>query len=147
MSAKLRRTVASFLAAALLCGPAAAQARDFPYLFADPLRTMPAVVEKGVILPGDAAPFSGALKQDMSRPLALSEAVDRFCAGQSEPLDPALVVDEQVNADCIRCVIPVRVIDHESPHPFSAEVRFLLHPATRLSERVAAVDECARGGS
>ncbi len=76
MSAKLRRTVASFLAAALLCGPAAAQARDFPYLFADPLRTMPAVVEKGVILPGDAAPFSGALKQDFSRPLALSEAVD-----------------------------------------------------------------------
>ena len=78
---------------------------------------------------------------------ALSEAVERFCAGQSEPLDPALVVVEQVNADCIRCVIPVRVIDHESPHPFSAEVRFLLNPATSLSERVAVVDESARGGS
>lgn len=76
MSARVPRGAAPFLAAVALLLPTSALALDFPYLFADPLRTMPAVVEKGVVLPGDVVPFTGPLKKDFTRPLALSEAVD-----------------------------------------------------------------------
>jgi outer membrane protein len=49
---------------------------DAPYFFMDPLKTMPSVVEKGVVLPGDTAPNSCMTQPDLARPLVLSEAVD-----------------------------------------------------------------------
>jgi len=47
----------------------------YPF-FDDPLYTKPDVLEKGVILPGDKAPFACPAPQDFSHPLSLGEAVD-----------------------------------------------------------------------
>jgi len=44
--------------------------------FQDPLQTAPEVVEKGVTLPGDAAPVPCPVSKDFAKPLALIEAVD-----------------------------------------------------------------------
>lgn len=75
MSAKLRSAGAALFAAGVLW-PAFALAFDPPYPLADPLRTMPEVVDAGVILPGDADPIPCAVRKDFSTPLALAEAVD-----------------------------------------------------------------------
>jgi outer membrane protein len=44
--------------------------------FIDPLRTRPAVLDSGVTLPGDNAPWQCQTGKDFSNPLALNEAVD-----------------------------------------------------------------------
>lgn len=75
MSAKLSRTGAAILVAGLIW-PTCGLAFDPIYLLADPLRTMPEVVEQGVILPGDTAPIPCSVQKDFSRPLGLAEAVD-----------------------------------------------------------------------
>ncbi|MDP2875889.1 MAG: TolC family protein [Holophaga sp.] len=75
MSAKLLRTGAAILVAGSIW-PALALAFDPIYPFADPLRTMPEVVEQGVTLPGDSAPIPCSVQKDFSHPLALGEAVD-----------------------------------------------------------------------
>ena len=50
---------------------------DLPYpFFEDPLLSKPEVIEKGVILPGDAVPISCVQPSNFSQPLALGEAVD-----------------------------------------------------------------------
>jgi outer membrane protein len=53
-----------------------ALAFDPLYPFVDPLRTMPKVVDQGVIMPGDTAPIPCSVQKDFSSPLALAEAVD-----------------------------------------------------------------------
>ncbi|MCX5875930.1 MAG: TolC family protein [Deltaproteobacteria bacterium] len=75
MSAKLPRTAAAMLVAGLIW-PTLVLAFDPLYPFVDPLRTMPEVVDTGVILPGDTAPIPCSVQKDFSRPLALAEAVD-----------------------------------------------------------------------
>lgn len=49
------------------------RASDF---LSDPLGTVPAVIEKGATLPGDAMPVSCPAEKDFTVPLALGEAVD-----------------------------------------------------------------------
>lgn len=56
--------------------PAVALSLDLPDFFNDPLKTMPAMVEKGVVLPGDTIPVSCITLPDLSRPLDLAAAVD-----------------------------------------------------------------------
>jgi outer membrane protein len=78
MSAKRIFRIAAPLLLAVVW-PAMVQAFDSLaplYPFADPLRTMPDVVDQGVILPGDTTPVPCSAGKDFSRPLALSEAVD-----------------------------------------------------------------------
>jgi outer membrane protein len=75
MSANVQR-VAVLLAAGLLVWPTFAHSLEFPYFFKDPLHTMPDVVEKGVILPGDSTPIPRTASKDFSQPLTLAEAVD-----------------------------------------------------------------------
>lgn len=62
--------------AGVLVWPTIALAFDPPYFFADPLLTMPEVVEKGVVLPGDITPIPCAVRKDFTQPLTLGEAVD-----------------------------------------------------------------------
>ena len=77
MSANLTRISAVMIVAVLACqAPAFGfNLPSYPF-FVDPLGTEPAVIEKGVILPGDTVPISCAIQKDFSRPLALGEAVD-----------------------------------------------------------------------
>jgi len=75
MSVKLLRIGAATLVAGLIW-PTFSLAFDPIYPFTDPLRTMPEVVEQGVILPGDTAPIPCSVQKDFSHPLALGEAVD-----------------------------------------------------------------------
>jgi len=49
---------------------------DAPYFYADPLKTMPSIVDKGVVLPGDSSPIACATQFDLTQPLALGAAVD-----------------------------------------------------------------------
>jgi len=56
MNAKLQQTVL-FLAAGISIWPTFAYSFDFPYLFKDPLYSMPDVIQKGAILPGDSTPI------------------------------------------------------------------------------------------
>lgn len=49
---------------------------DFAAPFADPLRTLPKIIETGVSLPGDGKPVVCPVDKDFSNPLALAEAVD-----------------------------------------------------------------------
>jgi outer membrane protein len=55
-------------------------ARDIDELlttpFVDPLHTRPDVLDKGVVLPGDTAPWQCKTSRDFSTPLSLNEAVD-----------------------------------------------------------------------
>lgn len=76
MSAKLLRAAMPFIATCTLIWPAVARSSDFPYIFSDPLNAMPAVIDKGVILPGDSNPIPGSIQKDFSQPLTLAEAVD-----------------------------------------------------------------------
>ena len=75
MNAKLCRAGAAILVANLIL-PGFSLAFDPLYPFVDPLRTMPEVVDQGVILPGDTTPIPCSVQKDFSRPLALGEAVD-----------------------------------------------------------------------
>jgi outer membrane protein len=75
MNANRTRTGAVLLVAMLLWR-APAWCSDLLYPFVDPLRTEPAVVKTGVILPGDTTPITCSAKKDFSLPLALGEAVD-----------------------------------------------------------------------
>lgn len=75
MSGNPLRAVA-LIAAGALIWPTLAQSFELPYIFSDPLRTMPRVVEKGVILPGDSIPIPCAVQKNFAQPLALEEAVD-----------------------------------------------------------------------
>lgn len=62
---------------AVLCLTAPlAYALDLPDVFQDPLQTLPAVLDKGAVLPGDSTAFSCPIDKDYARPLLLAEAVD-----------------------------------------------------------------------
>lgn len=67
--------VAALLLAACIIVPLRALAIDF-YMFSDPLRAMPPLVEKGPVLPGDSTPVPRSIEKDFSQPLTLSEVVD-----------------------------------------------------------------------
>jgi len=75
----LKRSL-SAVAMAIVVAVLASQAPAFGFelypFFDDPLYTKPDVLKKGVILPGDKAPYSCPALQDFSRPLSLGEAVD-----------------------------------------------------------------------
>lgn len=73
---RLRGAMLSLLAAGALIWPSLAQSMEFPYLFKDPLRTMPEVIEKGAVLPGDSSPIPRSIQRDPLQPLTLVEAVD-----------------------------------------------------------------------
>ncbi len=75
MSGKFFRASAA-IGVGLLVWPALAQGFDLHKLVADPLRTMPEVVDKGVVLPGDTAPIPCTAQKDFGKPLTLAEAVD-----------------------------------------------------------------------
>lgn len=75
MNANLTRISIGILVATLVCGTSAS-AFSFPDIFVDPLSSVPAVVEKGVILPGDKAPIASSVVKDFSHPLTLGDAVD-----------------------------------------------------------------------
>jgi hypothetical protein len=66
----------------------------------------------------------------------LGEHVKKFCDSQSELLDPALVLVEQVGADCLHCRIPCRCCDHESAKTFPLDVRFSLDPSSGKTLRL-----------
>ena len=74
----VRRVLAEivFVMAAVVLWPTQALTFDPVYIFSDPLRSLPEVVEKGVILPGDSIPIPQTAQKDYSQPLTLSEAVD-----------------------------------------------------------------------
>jgi len=69
-------TAVVLLAAITLIWPTYSQSYELPYYFSDPLKTMPGVVEKGVILPGDSTPIPRTVQKDFAQPLTLAEAVD-----------------------------------------------------------------------
>ncbi len=71
-----QRKAVSLLCGVLLLSPVTLFASDFPYLFTDPLRTLPAVVEKGAILPGDATPIPLSFQKSVLQPLSLADAID-----------------------------------------------------------------------
>ncbi|MBW4057015.1 MAG: TolC family protein [Proteobacteria bacterium] len=75
MNAKIQHNALS-LATVILLWPTFAYSLEFPYLFKDPLRTMPDVVEKGVILPGDSTRIPLMVQKNFAQPLTLDEAVD-----------------------------------------------------------------------
>jgi outer membrane protein len=76
MNVKSSCRLLPLLGTALLLFPGAGHSSDFPYLATDPLRTLPAVVGKGVILPGDSSPIPREVRKDFSQPLLLGEALD-----------------------------------------------------------------------
>lgn len=76
MNAKLQRTALCLAAGMLVWPTLVAHSFEFPYLFKDPLRTMPDVIEKGVILPGDSTAIPRVVQKDFTQPLTLNEAVD-----------------------------------------------------------------------
>ena len=76
MNARFLAAAALLLAAALLSRPKGSSASDWTYLFADPLRTMPAVMGKGGTLPGDSSPIPRSVQKDFTQPLSLGEALD-----------------------------------------------------------------------
>ena len=83
MSGKAIRTAVVILAGTL-CWPVCALAFEPPYFFVDPLGTLPEVVEKGVVLPGDTAPIPSSVSFDGAHPLALAEAVDLALCNNSK---------------------------------------------------------------
>lgn len=92
----------------------------------------------GTYIADEQAPASPVLSwlRQQARRGVLAESVRKFCADQPEQLDPELVQIEGVDCDCIQCRIPMRIFDHESPHTFGVEARFLLNPATGASRRM-----------
>jgi outer membrane protein len=79
MNVKLSRAGAVLISAVVISWSGLAFSYDFanaPYFFADPLKAMPSVVGRGVVLPGDITPISCTSSPDLARPLALGEAVD-----------------------------------------------------------------------
>jgi outer membrane protein len=76
MNARQLPAVALFFAAAVLSLPKNSPASEWPYFFADPLHTMPPVIEKGATLPGDSLPIPRSMQIDFSRTLGLAEALD-----------------------------------------------------------------------
>lgn len=76
MNAKLYRAAIPLMATGMLICPAIALSMEFPYIFSDPLHAVPAVIQKGVILPGDSTPIPRLVQKDFSQPLTLAEAVD-----------------------------------------------------------------------
>jgi outer membrane protein len=79
-----RASIITMVAAAamtfFLAQPATLWARDLEDIlttpFVDPLHTRPGVLDSGVTLPGDTAPWQCRTDKDFSTPLALSEAID-----------------------------------------------------------------------
>lgn len=69
---------------------------------------------------------------------SLRQIINQFAEGQTEILDPGLVLVETVKGDQIGCCIPCRVADHESRSTFLQEVRFTLNPVTGETKRVLA---------
>ena len=76
MNDKLQRVALVALAAGILSVASSAHSLELPYFLLDPLRTMPGVVEKGVILPGDTIPIPQTLQKDFAQQLTLIEVVD-----------------------------------------------------------------------
>ncbi|MDD2852097.1 MAG: TolC family protein [Desulfuromonadaceae bacterium] len=64
------------LAAVALACPHIAKSNEFPYVLSDPFQTMPDVVEKGVVLPGDKTRIPQANQKNFAMPLTLAEAID-----------------------------------------------------------------------
>ena len=60
----------------------------------------------------------------------LSSQVNRFCEAQQEMLEPALLIVESIDSECIQCKIPCRCYDHESAGTFAVDIRFALNPQT-----------------
>lgn len=67
---------------------------------------------------------------------SLSGAVVRFCEFQQEILEPGLVLVESIDHDRLRCRIPCKLSDCESPSTFDFEVTFTLDPLTGDCRRV-----------
>ena len=76
MNARRLLVAVPLLVTAWLSGHDTAISSELPYYFVDPFSTMPGVVEKGVILPGDSTPAPRSVLKNFSQPLILSEAVD-----------------------------------------------------------------------
>lgn len=79
MNVKLSRVTAILFLVVTVSWPALGLSfnySDAPYFYSDPLKTMPSIVEKGVVLPGDSSPISCATQPDLAQPLALGDAVD-----------------------------------------------------------------------
>ncbi len=76
MNVKQLPALALLLAVAMLSSSKSSPANEWPYLFDDPLHTMPAVIEKGPTLPGDNSPLPRTVQKDFSTPLTLEEALD-----------------------------------------------------------------------
>lgn len=65
----------------------------------------------------------------------LKNTVRKFAALQEEPCEPDKVVVELVEADGITCRLPAVAFDHESTHPFRADVTFKINPLTGETKR------------
>src|SRR5512137_1607941 len=77
-----------------------------------------------------------AWAQNECRAGSLRGLVEDFAAAQEEPLDVGLLLVEKVESDGILARIPCKMRDHESPHPFMAEVWLKINPLVREAVRV-----------
>lgn len=77
-----------------------------------------------------------AWAQEECRTGSLRHLVERFAEAQDEPLDPSLLLVEKVDEKGILARIPCKVLDHESKHPFVAEVWLRINPLVREVVRV-----------
>lgn len=66
---------------------------------------------------------------------SLKPVVETFAKEQTEFLDPALVLVENIGANEIECVIPCKHFDHEGAGTFMTEVRFKMNPTSGTATR------------
>lgn len=74
--------------------------------------------------------------QEECRTGSLRGLIERFAASQPEPLDVEALLVEKVESTGILAKIPCKLVDHESPHAFQAEVWLRINPLLREIERV-----------
>lgn len=77
-----------------------------------------------------------AWAQEECRNGSLRGLIERFIEGQPEPLDASLTIVEKVEEKGILAKLPCKLLDHESVHPFRADVWIRINPLVREIERV-----------
>lgn len=102
---------------------------------------MPSPVAKkltGTYIADNLRPLTSlaAWAQEECRSGSLRVLVERFAQTQAEPLDVGLLLVERVDDKGILARIPCKILDHESDHPFAAEVWLRINPLVREVVRV-----------
>jgi hypothetical protein len=75
--------------------------------------------------------------QQECRQGSLAATVKQFVECQAEDLDTRYVLVDSVQADgLLRCRLPAKLTDHESPTSFRLDISFSLNPATKQTIRL-----------